>query len=81
MTTSSSLESDLALFCSFLVWENAAPKAMPILIPIPKLLVAAPIPIPIANPTKNFNEMFQIRNFVKTRLSFELLCGKRRLTL
>ena len=57
ITTSSSLESDLVLFCSFLVWENAAPKAIPIPIPIPKLSVAAPIPMPIATPAKNFNSL------------------------
>ena len=40
---------------SFLVWENAAVKAIPIPIPIPKSSVAAPIPMPIANTTKNLN--------------------------
>ena len=52
---SSSLESGSILFCSFLVWANAAPKAIPIPIPIPILPVAAPIPMPIATPAKNFN--------------------------
>ena len=54
---SSSLESESVLFCLFLVWENAAPKAMPMPIPIPKLPVAAPIPMPIATPAKNFNSL------------------------
>ena len=52
---SSSLESELVLFCLFFVWDNAAPKAMPILMPMPILSVAAPIPMPIATPAKNFN--------------------------
>ena len=54
---SSSLKSGLILFCSFLVWANAAPKAIPIPIPIPILPVAAPIPMPIATPAKNFNSL------------------------
>ena len=52
---SSSLESELVIFCLFLVLDNAAPKAMPILMPMPILSVAAPIPMPIATPAKNFN--------------------------
>ena len=49
---SSSLESGSILFCSFLVWVNAAPKAIPIPIPIPILPVAAPMPMPIVTPAK-----------------------------
>ena len=55
ITISSSLESVLVLFCSFFVWDNAAPKAIPMPKPIPKLSVAAPIAVPINNPAKNFN--------------------------
>lgn len=50
----SSVESGSTLACAFLVWDKAAPIAIPIPIPTPKLPVAAPIPAPMATSSKKF---------------------------
>ena len=53
--SSSSLESDLVLFRSFVTWDKAAPRAIPIPIPKPRFPVPAPIATPIATPIKNLS--------------------------